>query len=95
MAQIRYNTGPQLVCNVRLRLIQYTDEHFARLKAKRFLILDSKDRPSGQNLWIPNSYLFPDGTIDPTKDLSWLFNRPENQRKLWLASHAENEEDKT
>lgn len=82
---IQYNNNVQEYKGIRLKLIVYTETHFKRLKAKRFLILDAHDKPSGQNLWIPNSFLLEDGTINPTKNLDWLFFKSENQHKLALA----------
>lgn len=84
-APITYNDGVQDYKGVRLKLIVYTPEHFARLKAKRFLILDCHDRPSGQNLWIPNRFLLDDGTINPARNLDWIFRKDENRHKLALA----------
>ena len=85
-----YNDNIQDYKGVRLRLIVYTDNHFKRLKAKRFLILNAKDQPSGQNLWIPNQFLLPDGTIDPSRNLDWLFKKPQNVHKLALAGFMVN-----
>lgn len=84
----KYNDRVQSVYGIQLRLIVYTDAHFQRLKAKRFLILfDGKT--SGQNLWIPNSYLSSDGTIDFEKDLRWLFKQPKTKHKLKLAGYID------
>ena len=84
----KYNDKVQNLYGIQLRLIVYTDAHFQRLKAKRFLVLfDGK--ASGQNLWIPNSYLLPDGTIDSEKDLRWLFKQPVTKHKLKLAGYID------
>ena len=88
---IQYNNDIQEYKGIRLKLIVYTETHFQRLKAKRFLILNAHDKPSGQNLWIPNRFLSADGTIDKTKNLDWLFFKPENQHKLALAGFILNQ----
>ena len=54
----KYNTDTQYYKNVPLKLIVYTENHFARLRAKRYNINNTV-----QNVWIPNCYLEPDGTI--------------------------------
>ena len=89
--KIKYNDAIQEYKGVRVKLIVYTDQHFARLKAKCFLIMDAHDRPSGQNLWIPNSFLLDDGTINPARNLDWLFRKPENRHKLALAGFIVND----
>ena len=88
---IKYNNGVQTYKGVRLKLIVYTPEHFAHLKAKRFLILNAENKASGQNLWIPNSFLLEDGTINPARNLDWLFKKPQNRHKLELAGFIINE----
>lgn len=87
-----YNTNVQYYKTIPLRLIVYTEAHFSRLKAKRFLILDRNNRPSGQNLWIPNSFLLEDGTINPNRNLDWLFGKPDNLHKLNLAGLIQTEQ---
>ncbi len=79
-----YNTTIQECGSLRLRLIVYTERHFAALNAKRFMLMMPDGTESRQNIWIPNSYLLPDGTINPDKDLSWLYKKWENQHKLRL-----------
>lgn len=74
----KYNTDTQYYKGIPLRLIVYTEEHFGRLKAKRFLIGNSR-----QNIWIPNSCLSEDGTILPDKNLDFVFRNA--TRKLELA----------
>ena len=82
---MKYNDSIQRYRGIPLKLIVYTERHFASLKAKRFLIMDGNGEPSGQNLWIPNSFLLEDGTLDPGKNLDWLFHKPQNRHKLELA----------
>lgn len=74
----KYNTDTQYYKGIPLRLIVYTEEHFSRLKAKRFLIGNSH-----QNIWIPNSCLTKNGTILPDKNLDFVFRNA--TRKLELA----------
>lgn len=63
--------------NVPLKLIVYTEEHFARLKAKRFII-----NGTNQNVWIPNKYLEPDGTIKPDANIDFVFYKARRQLEL-------------
>lgn len=74
----KYNTKTQFYKGVPLNLIVYTESHFARLKAKRFVI-----NHTNQNLWIPNKYLLEDGTIKPNSNIDFvLYN---NKRQCELA----------
>lgn len=77
----KYNTDTQYYKGIPLRLIVYTEQHFSRLKAKRFLI-----GTSNQNVWIPNSCLADDGSILPNKNLDFVFRNA--ARKLELAGVA-------
>lgn len=63
--------------NVPLKLIVYTEEHFARLKAKRFII-----NGTNQNVWIPNKYLEPDGTIKSDANIDFVFYKAHRQLEL-------------
>lgn len=83
----KYNKTAQAIpcLGVKLKLIVYTEKHFAQLKAKRFMITDESGVETKQNLWIPNRYLLPDGSIDFRHDLTWLFNTPPNRRNIRLA----------
>ncbi|MBR5948151.1 MAG: hypothetical protein IKZ82_05830 [Clostridia bacterium] len=83
----KYNKTAQAIPlpGVKLKLIVYTEKHFAQLKAKRFMITDESGVETKQNLWIPNRYLLPDGSIDFRHDLTWLFNTPPNRRNIRLA----------
>lgn len=73
----KYNTGIQMYKNIPLRLIVYTESHFASLKAKRFTINGTK-----QNLWIPNVYLEPDGTIKANVNIDFIMYRSARQLEL-------------
>lgn len=77
-----YNASPQYYHGVMLTLIVYTEEHFARLRAKRFMLGDPK---YGQNVWIPNTFLEPDGTIKPDANLDWIFRTAYTQKKFEYA----------
>lgn len=74
---IQYNVNTQWYKNVPLKLIVYTDKHFARLKAKRFRVNDTN-----QNVWIPNCYLEPDGTIKPDSNIDFIFYKSKRQLEL-------------
>lgn len=65
---MKYNTEIQNYKGIKVRLIKYTDKHFARLKAKRFMLVGS-DENSKQNLWIPNKLKYA-GVKTP----GWLAN---------------------
>lgn len=74
----KYNQTVQHYKHIPLKLIVYTEQHFSRLKAKRFVI-----NGTHQNVWIPNRYLMPDGTIKPDANLDFVFRNA--GRKLELA----------
>lgn len=84
-----YNTSIQTVCGVHLKLIVYTEAHFARMKAKRFLILtpDQKIPEQTQNIFIPNTCLLPDGTIQG--DVRWIFQKKDTRRKLQILGYPD------
>lgn len=63
--------------NVPLRLIVYTENHFNKLKAKRFSI-----NGTNQNVWIPNCFLEPDGSIKNGVNIDFVFYRAERQLEL-------------
>lgn len=73
----KYNTNTQYYKNVPLNLIVYTESHFARLKAKRFRINNTK-----QNIWIPNKYLMEDGSIQPNVNIDFIFFKAYPQLEL-------------
>ena len=73
----KYNTDIQFYKNVPLRLIVYTEKHFASLKAKRFTINNTR-----QNVWIPNVYLEVDGTIKKNANLDFIFRKATRQLEL-------------
>lgn len=77
----KYNTAWQYYRGIPIRLIVYSEQHFAALRAKRFLLGKSEK----QNIWIPNSCLKPDGTLDTSKQLDWIFKKAAYQNKLKLA----------
>lgn len=74
----KYNQTVQYYKHIPLKLIIYTEKHFSRLKAKRFVI-----NGTHQNVWIPNCHLMPDGTIKPNSNLDFVFRNA--RRKLKLA----------
>lgn len=77
----KYNTTVQEYDGVKFRLIVYTEQHFARLNAKRFLIVRSDGSDSRQNFWIPNGCLKPDGTVIDGR-IGWKFRMSEMRRKV-------------
>lgn len=83
---MKYNTQVQNYRGIKIRLIEYTDRHFARLGAKRFLLIsDVKTEHPNQNLWIPNVYLEPDGTLKQKIDIDFVFVKAMLQRKFRYA----------
>ena len=72
-----YNTQVQMYKNVPLKLIVYTDAHFARLNAKRYTINNTN-----QNVWIPNRYLEADGTLKSNINIDFIFYKAVNQLRL-------------
>lgn len=83
---MKYNTNVQNYKGVSIRLIKYTEKHFARLKAKRFLLIKPKenDYPS-QNFWIPNCYLESDGTLKSNINIDWIFQKAYRANKFKYA----------
>lgn len=83
---MQYNTKIQDYKGIKIRLIKYTDKHFARLKAKRFLLIKpvENDYPS-QNFWIPNCYLQADGTLKPNINIDWAFAKAVRANKFKYA----------
>lgn len=73
----KYNTNIQMYKNIPLRLIVYTESHFAKLNAKRFTI-----NGTNQNIWIPNCYLEPDGTIKKNVNIDFVFHKSKRQLEL-------------
>lgn len=73
----KYNTNIQYYKNVPLQLIVYTEQHFERLKAKRYTINNTN-----QNVWIPNCYLESDGTIKPNVNIDFVFYKSKRQLEL-------------
>lgn len=78
----KYNLSIQDYKGVKVQLILYTERHFAALRAKRFILVGQN---LSQNIWIPNSSLLPDGTLDPKRDLDWVFQQAWRQNKFRLA----------
>lgn len=73
----KYNTDIQYYKNVPLKLIVYTENHFAQLRAKRYNINNTI-----QNVWIPNCYLEPDGTIKTDVNIDFIFYKSKRQLEL-------------
>lgn len=77
MKDKKYNTKNQIYKGVPLKLIAYTENHFARLNAKRFVINNMN-----QNVWIPNCYLEDDGTIKANANIDFVFLKAKRQLEL-------------
>lgn len=78
----KYCTETQYYKGIPLKLIVYTEGHFARLDAKRFMLGDLK---YNQNLWIPNAYLDETGRIQPWADLDWKMQQEYRKKKFFYA----------
>jgi len=79
---MEYNNRTQYYKGVPIKLIIYTEKHFARLKAKRFILGDPK---AHQNIWIPNQYLEPNGSLKPGVDIDFIFKKAYQQKKFYYA----------
>lgn len=77
-----YNNNIQTYKGIKLKLIIYTPEHFARLRAKRFLLVGKN---KSQNIWIPNRHLDPSGTILPGENLDYIMLKAYEQNKFQYA----------
>lgn len=77
----KYNTNVQYYKGIPIKLIVYTEKHFNRLKAKRFILGNSN-----QNIWIPNIYLTEDGTIKKNANIDFIFKQAFYQKKLQYAN---------
>lgn len=71
------NLQKQFYKDIPLKLINRNYENY---KAKRFVINDTN-----QNIWIPNIYLEPDGTLKKNINLDFIFDKQETKNKLKLA----------
>lgn len=78
----KYCTETQYYKGIALRLIVYTEKHFAALRAKRFMLGDPR---RNQNIWIPNSYLDETGRILPNANLDWAMQRAYRENKFRYA----------
>lgn len=79
---MEYNNHTQYYKGVPIKLITYTDKHFARLNAKRFILGDPKAR---QNIWIPNTYLEPNGSLKNGVNIDFIFKKAYYQKKFYYA----------
>lgn len=74
MKEIKYNTETQYYKGIPLNLI--VRKSYRRHKAKRYTL-----NGTNQNVWIPNQYLYEDGTIKPNVNIDFVFRRAQNQLK--------------
>lgn len=65
------NYNVQIYKTIPLMLIK---RNYTGRKAKRFAI-----NGTNQNVWIPNKYLEPDGTIKSGEDIDYVFRKSQNQ----------------
>ena len=79
---MEYNEYVQFYKHVPIKLIIYTEKHFARLKAKRFMLGSPK---YNQNIWIPNCYLEPNGSLKPNVNIDFIFKKAYQQKKFYYA----------
>lgn len=57
--------------------LNLVNRKYANMKAKRYVI-----NHTNQNVWIPNKHLTDDGTIKPTENLDYIFQRARRQLEL-------------
>lgn len=74
------NLNMQYYKGIPLKLIKR--KSYSYHKAKRFTLNNTN-----QNVWIPNVYLLPDGTIRANANLDWLFSKKNVVRNLCLARY--------
>ena len=79
---MEYNNRTQYYKGVPIKLIVYTEKHFARLNAKRFVLGDIR---AHQNIWIPNTYLEPDGSLKNGVNIDFIFKKAYCQKKFYYA----------
>ena len=79
---MEYNSRVQYYKGVPIKLIVYTEKHFARLNAKRFVLGDIR---AHQNIWIPNTYLEPNGTLKTGVNIDFIFKKAYCQKKFYYA----------
>lgn len=77
-----WHTETQYYKGVPLTLIPYAKVYYDQKKAKRFQLGDHK---YGQNLWIPNYYLEPDGKIKDSANLDFAMRIAVRQKKFQYA----------
>ena len=78
----KYHTETQYYKGIPVTLIVYTEQHFAALRAKRFML---GPKGTSQNIWIPNSLLDERGKIRDGADLDWIFQRAYRENKFKYA----------
>lgn len=83
--KIKYNTHVQSYKGIKIRLIEYTPQHFDSLRAKRFMLISEKAPLTRQNVWIPNCYLESDGTLKDHINIDFVFVTAARQNKLKYA----------
>lgn len=79
---MEYNKRTQYYKGVPIKLVVYTEKHFKRIRAKRFMLGNPK---ANQNIWIPNTYLEPDGTLKTGVDIDFIFKKAYLQKKFYYA----------
>lgn len=79
---MKYNDNFQFYKGIPIKLIVYTDKHFKRLNAKRFMLGDPKHN---QTIWIPNVYLEPDGSLKDNVNIDFVFKKAHAQSKFYYA----------
>ena len=79
---MEYNKRTQYYKGIPIKLIVYTEKHFKRIKAKRFMLGNPQ---ANQNIWIPNTYLEPDGSLKPGVDIDFIFKKAYLQKKFYYA----------
>lgn len=77
---IKFNLETQFYKGIPLKLIVRKDYNYHQ--AKRYTL-----NGTNQNVWIPNCFLYPDGTIKPRVNLDWLFSQKQTVTKLCLAHY--------
>lgn len=81
-SEIEWNTNIQYYKGVPLTLIPYAPIYYAQKNAKRFQL---GERKFGQNIWIPNVYLEPDGSLKIGVNIDFAMRIAIRQKKFQYA----------
>lgn len=79
------NTDIQNYRGLKLRLNNRSDYNSKR--AKEYIVISPKGFDTDCKIWIPNSFLYEDGTINLNKNFMFIFNKKDIALKLFGAGY--------